>query len=93
MSRSLFLLAILALCSLTLAHKYDDIKRLQVGVKYRPQECSVQVQDGDTIDVHYAGRHFSNISSILQEEPLMETNLIARSREINPLHSVLVKEA
>lgn len=52
-----FVLVILAvICAVAFAHKYDDVKRLQVGVKYRPDDCTIKVQDGDSIDVHYAGR-------------------------------------
>ncbi|KAG2386689.1 hypothetical protein C9374_002433 [Naegleria lovaniensis] len=49
---ALFTLLISVACA---SSKYDNIKRLQVGVKYRPDQCDRKVKDGDRVSVHYRG--------------------------------------
>lgn len=44
----------LLLCAAVNA-KYENVKRLQVGVKFRPETCDRAIKDGDNIDVHYRG--------------------------------------
>ncbi|KAJ2908424.1 hypothetical protein GGI21_002901 [Coemansia aciculifera] len=34
--------------------------KLQIGVKFRPEECPVRTKIGDKIAVHYEGKLFSN---------------------------------
>lgn len=38
------------------AYKYDDVKKLQVGIKFRPTECQEKAKDGDVVEVHYTGK-------------------------------------
>jgi FK506-binding protein 2 len=35
--------------------KYDNVTKLQVGIKHRPENCDRKVKEGDTIKVHYTG--------------------------------------
>ncbi|XP_047055619.1 peptidyl-prolyl cis-trans isomerase FKBP15-1-like isoform X2 [Lolium rigidum] len=37
------------------AKKSADVTQLQIGVKYRPESCTVQSHKGDKIKVHYRG--------------------------------------
>ncbi|KAF3327739.1 FK506-binding protein 2-like protein [Carex littledalei] len=37
------------------AKKSGDVKELQIGVKYKPETCSIQAHKGDRIKVHYRG--------------------------------------
>lgn len=52
---TLLTLLISAACLVEASSKYDNIKRLQVGVKYRPDQCDRKVKDGDRVSVHYRG--------------------------------------
>ncbi|EFC46146.1 predicted protein [Naegleria gruberi] len=49
------LLLVVTFCVSSSFAKYEDLKRLQVGVKYRPNDCDRKIKDGDKIDVHYRG--------------------------------------
>eukprot|EP00761_Pharyngomonas_kirbyi_P012063 gb/GECH01012090.1/.p1 GENE.gb/GECH01012090.1/~~gb/GECH01012090.1/.p1 ORF type:complete len:140 (+),score=37.16 gb/GECH01012090.1/:1-420(+) len=56
----LFRVLILVFClfSLTatsLAGKYDNVEKLRVGIKHRPQSCERKTKPGDNIKVHYRG--------------------------------------
>eukprot|EP00878_Enallax_costatus_P004721 GHUV01004970.1.p1 GENE.GHUV01004970.1~~GHUV01004970.1.p1 ORF type:complete len:135 (+),score=38.19 GHUV01004970.1:82-486(+) len=33
-----------------------DVTSLQIGVKFKPKECSRKAKPGDTVHVHYTGR-------------------------------------
>ncbi|KAJ8461019.1 hypothetical protein OPV22_033945 [Ensete ventricosum] len=37
------------------AKKSGDVTELQIGVKYKPESCTVQAHKGDKIKVHYRG--------------------------------------
>ncbi|KAJ4773125.1 Peptidylprolyl isomerase [Rhynchospora pubera] len=37
------------------AKKSGDVKELQIGVKHKPETCSIQAHKGDRIKVHYRG--------------------------------------
>ncbi|XP_008794656.1 FK506-binding protein 2-like [Phoenix dactylifera] len=37
------------------AKKSGDVTELQIGVKYKPESCSIQAHKGDSIKVHYRG--------------------------------------
>ncbi|KAL0928471.1 hypothetical protein M5K25_000355 [Dendrobium thyrsiflorum] len=37
------------------AKKSRDITELQIGVKYKPETCSIQAHEGDKVKVHYHG--------------------------------------
>ncbi|KAL6839981.1 hypothetical protein ACP4OV_029791 [Aristida adscensionis] len=37
------------------AKKSGDVKELQIGVKYKPESCTLQAHKGDKIKVHYRG--------------------------------------
>jgi FK506-binding protein 2 len=55
-SSVIVLFALLALITFVYsASKYDKIKNLQVGIKYRPENCDRKVKDGDVVKVHYTG--------------------------------------
>eukprot|EP01027_Heterolobosea_sp_BB2_P023759 GEZU01035749.1.p2 GENE.GEZU01035749.1~~GEZU01035749.1.p2 ORF type:complete len:141 (+),score=39.87 GEZU01035749.1:60-482(+) len=61
MSRTVFIATVLLvvilaiICSVADAGKYDNVDRLQVGVKYRPETCERKTKTGDRIRVHYTG--------------------------------------
>ncbi|CAM0884324.1 unnamed protein product [Alopecurus aequalis] len=45
-----------AACLLTAsAKKSADVTQLQIGVKYKPESCSIKSHKGDKIKVHYRG--------------------------------------
>nr|ODN95622.1 FK506-binding protein 2 [Cryptococcus depauperatus CBS 7855] len=50
---NLFLLALLA--SLSLAFAFISADRLQIGVKYVPDECPLKTRKGDRLSMHYTG--------------------------------------
>ncbi|KAH7283247.1 hypothetical protein KP509_35G067700 [Ceratopteris richardii] len=35
--------------------KDNEVKELQIGVKFKPKTCEIQAHKGDTIKVHYRG--------------------------------------
>ncbi|KAG0453655.1 hypothetical protein HPP92_024959 [Vanilla planifolia] len=37
------------------AKKSHDVTDLQIGVKYKPETCSIQAHKGDRVKVHYRG--------------------------------------
>ncbi|XP_020689602.1 FK506-binding protein 2-like [Dendrobium catenatum] len=37
------------------AKKSRDVTELQIGVKYKPETCSIQAHKGDKVKVHYHG--------------------------------------
>ncbi|KAK8936831.1 Peptidyl-prolyl cis-trans isomerase FKBP15-2 [Platanthera zijinensis] len=37
------------------AKKSGDVTDLQIGVKYKPETCSIQAHKGDRVKVHYRG--------------------------------------
>jgi FK506-binding protein 2 len=37
------------------AKKSGDVTELQIGVKYKPESCTLQAHKGDKIKVHYRG--------------------------------------
>nr|ACG28128.1 FK506-binding protein 2-1 precursor [Zea mays] len=37
------------------AKKSSDVTELQIGVKYKPESCTLQAHKGDKIKVHYRG--------------------------------------
>mmetsp|Transcript_1512 Transcript_1512/g.2611 ORF Transcript_1512/g.2611 Transcript_1512/m.2611 type:complete len:149 (-) Transcript_1512:133-579(-) len=36
--------------------KTKDVTKLQIGVKFKPEKCTVKAKSGDEIKVHYTGR-------------------------------------
>ncbi|CAD5189455.1 peptidyl-prolyl cis-trans isomerase FKBP15-1-like [Musa acuminata AAA Group] len=44
-----------ALILLVSAKKSGDVTELQIGVKYKPESCTIQAHKGDKIKVHYRG--------------------------------------
>merc|ERR1712130_569756 len=48
---TLLIIIVIAQCA-----KYDNVKNLQVGIKYRPDDCERKAKDGDSITVHYTGK-------------------------------------
>ncbi|KAF0916489.1 hypothetical protein E2562_007570 [Oryza meyeriana var. granulata] len=57
--RRLLLLAVAvvvaALVLTASAKKSGDVTELQIGVKYKPESCTLQAHKGDKIKVHYRG--------------------------------------
>ncbi|XP_020088957.1 peptidyl-prolyl cis-trans isomerase FKBP15-1 [Ananas comosus] len=52
------LLSIVLIAAIALfvsAKKSGDVTELQIGVKYKPETCSIQAHKGDRIKVHYRG--------------------------------------
>ncbi|KAM0846033.1 hypothetical protein ACQ4PT_042398 [Festuca glaucescens] len=47
--------AVAAILLTASAKKSADVTQLQIGVKYRPESCTVQAHKGDKIKVHYRG--------------------------------------
>ncbi|KAM0931292.1 hypothetical protein ACQ4PT_000359 [Festuca glaucescens] len=47
--------AVAAILLTASAKKSADVTQLQIGVKYRPESCTVQSHKGDKIKVHYRG--------------------------------------
>ncbi|KAI5002944.1 hypothetical protein ZWY2020_027594 [Hordeum vulgare] len=51
-------LAVVAVAAVLLtasAKKSGDVTQLQIGVKYKPESCTLQAHKGDKIKVHYRG--------------------------------------
>ncbi len=46
-------ICVLLLAALVFAGKYDNVEKLQVGIKFRPEKCDKKVANGDSIKVHY----------------------------------------
>uniref|UniRef100_A0A0E0CC38 peptidylprolyl isomerase n=1 Tax=Oryza meridionalis TaxID=40149 RepID=A0A0E0CC38_9ORYZ len=56
--RRLVRLAVVVAAALILtasAKKSADVTELQIGVKYKPESCTLQAHKGDKIKVHYRG--------------------------------------
>ncbi|CAO2181947.1 unnamed protein product [Urochloa humidicola] len=54
--RQLICLAAAAAILLTVsAKKSSDVTELQIGVKFKPESCTLQAHKGDKIKVHYRG--------------------------------------
>ncbi|OCF35181.1 FK506-binding protein 2 [Kwoniella heveanensis CBS 569] len=49
----LLLLSLLVSLALVLATKTDD--KLQIGIKYKPEECPLKTRNGDKLSMHYTG--------------------------------------
>uniref|UniRef100_A0A453GAK0 Peptidylprolyl isomerase n=1 Tax=Aegilops tauschii subsp. strangulata TaxID=200361 RepID=A0A453GAK0_AEGTS len=52
----LLCLAVVAIAAVLLtasAKKSADVTQLQIGVKYKPESCTLQAHKGDKIKVHY----------------------------------------
>ena len=45
--------------------KEKDAKSLQIGVKYKPDECEIKTKPGDTVTMHYTGIYLLNYISHL----------------------------
>ncbi|KAG2644411.1 peptidyl-prolyl cis-trans isomerase FKBP15-1-like [Panicum virgatum] len=50
------LVAAAALLLVAAAKKSGDVTELQIGVKYKPESCSIQAHKGDRVKVHYRGK-------------------------------------
>lgn len=50
--RAVILVCVL-LIALVVAGKYDNVEKLQVGIKFRPEKCDKKIVNGDNIKVHY----------------------------------------
>ncbi|PNH08474.1 Peptidyl-prolyl cis-trans isomerase FKBP15-2 [Tetrabaena socialis] len=66
----LLLLGVLAVCSRAAAGEGETV---QIGVKFRPEECETKAVDGDYVGVHYVGKladgtEFDN--SLTRGEPI-----------------------
>ncbi|KAG8054221.1 hypothetical protein GUJ93_ZPchr0001g31613 [Zizania palustris] len=58
MGKRLLRLAVVVAAALVLtasAKKSGDVTGLQIGVKYKPESCTLQAHKGDKIKVHYRG--------------------------------------
>ncbi|KAH7837623.1 hypothetical protein Vadar_015973 [Vaccinium darrowii] len=55
-SKAASMLPLLVLSSLVSAKKSGDVTKLQIGVKFKPESCDIQVHKGDRIKVHYRGK-------------------------------------
>ncbi|URE17585.1 Peptidyl-prolyl cis-trans isomerase [Musa troglodytarum] len=53
--RHISVLVAAALILLVSAKKSGDVTELQIGVKYKPESCTIQAHKGDRIKVHYRG--------------------------------------
>ncbi|ONK56656.1 uncharacterized protein A4U43_C10F11290 [Asparagus officinalis] len=51
----IFTALIAAVILLVSAKNSGDVTQLQIGVKYKPESCSIQAHKGDKIKVHYRG--------------------------------------
>uniref|UniRef100_A0A453L738 peptidylprolyl isomerase n=3 Tax=Triticinae TaxID=1648030 RepID=A0A453L738_AEGTS len=49
------LVAAAALLLVASAKKSGDVSALQIGVKYKPESCSISAHKGDRVKVHYRG--------------------------------------
>ncbi|KAK4768203.1 hypothetical protein SAY87_003344 [Trapa incisa] len=49
-------LILLVLSALAHAKSSDEVKELQIGVKYKPEKCDIRAHKGDRIKVHYRGK-------------------------------------
>eukprot|EP00275_Glaucocystis_incrassata_P001009 EC121484.1.p1 GENE.EC121484.1~~EC121484.1.p1 ORF type:complete len:145 (+),score=23.89 EC121484.1:101-535(+) len=47
--------ALLLLVDKCAADKKSEAKGLQIGVKYKPKECTKRAKNGDTLKIHYTG--------------------------------------
>ncbi|KMT05576.1 hypothetical protein BVRB_7g168190 [Beta vulgaris subsp. vulgaris] len=56
MAKAIAILLFLVLITLVYAKKSDDVKELQIGVKYKPASCEIKAHKGDKIKVHYRGQ-------------------------------------
>ncbi|KAF0915648.1 hypothetical protein E2562_037708 [Oryza meyeriana var. granulata] len=45
-----------ALVLVASAKKSGDVTELQIGVKHKPESCSIQAHKGDRVKVHYRGK-------------------------------------
>ncbi|TVU10134.1 hypothetical protein EJB05_43644 [Eragrostis curvula] len=45
-----------ALLLVAAAKKSGDVTELQIGVKHKPESCSIQAHKGDRVKVHYRGK-------------------------------------
>ncbi|KAI0489412.1 hypothetical protein KFK09_029254 [Dendrobium nobile] len=56
MDRVLIIVSVFAALLLFVsAKKSSDVTDLQIGVKYKPETCSIQSRKGDRVKVHYRG--------------------------------------
>ncbi|KAL0905215.1 hypothetical protein M5K25_027404 [Dendrobium thyrsiflorum] len=56
MDRVLIIVSVFAgLLLFVSAKKSSDVTDLQIGVKYKPETCSIQSHKGDRVKVHYRG--------------------------------------
>lgn len=55
-SLALLSLALLATALIVHAKTEKDVTSLQIGVKFKPTECTRKAKPGDTVHVHYTGR-------------------------------------
>ncbi|CAM0952160.1 unnamed protein product [Alopecurus aequalis] len=50
------LLVAAALLLVASAKKVADVSELQIGVKFKPESCSISAHKGDKVKVHYRGK-------------------------------------
>eukprot|EP00494_Astrolonche_serrata_P018856 UN19052 len=59
------LVAAAALLLVASAKKSGDVSALQIGVKHKPESCSISAHKGDRVKVHYRGTLTDGTVSIL----------------------------
>ncbi|KAL6748298.1 hypothetical protein V8C86DRAFT_2882015 [Haematococcus lacustris] len=52
----LFLSLVVIACALMFVQGAKDVTSLQVGVKFKPAECTRKAANGDNVHVHYVGK-------------------------------------
>ncbi|KAK4752593.1 hypothetical protein SAY87_021391 [Trapa incisa] len=66
-------LMLLFLSALAHAKVSNEVKELQIGVKYKPDKCDIQAHKGDRVKVHYRGKLTDGTvfdSSFEREDPI-----------------------
>jgi FK506-binding protein 2 len=77
---ALFLIVALALAATASADITGGVTKLQIGVKHRPDECTVKSKPGDSLSVHctyWLGGHLSSATAVCKSTDLCLVCLFA----------------